>query len=177
MTFGSSRGAPRTGAPRTDGTFSSARRTGGRFHDEWRRLQPDDALRQYPDHQGSGSARFRHRHPPGGRHASRDRARPAGRRKAARAGPASPGRRAAPPPQEVQRRDAVVFGLIAGGGGGVVSAARSSLLRADDSHQVVADCPERERMAGTTGLEPEQGHIGGCGRVLSGCVFSARPAR
>jgi len=29
-------------------------------------------------------------------------------------------------------------------------------------------------MAGTTGLESEQGHVGRCGRVLSGCVFSAR---
>jgi hypothetical protein len=31
-------------------------------------------------------------------------------------------------------------------------------------------------MAGTTGLEPEQRHIGGYRRVLSSCVFSARPA-
>jgi hypothetical protein len=32
-----------------------------------------------------------------------------------------------------------------------------------------------KEMAGTTGLEPEQGHAGRLRHVLSGCVFSARP--
>jgi len=83
------------------------------------RGEPADALRQYPDHQGSRGAGVGDQHSPGAHHARRDRAGPAGRGAAPRARVGEAGGDRASQAQEVQRRGAGVSGAGGVGGRGV----------------------------------------------------------